>query len=105
VLGREAALARDVDDQQRLSAITAERLLLSLDGLGREIVDVHACLRSERRPSRSVADRGSRSCSIGQACVDRFRSRAACSLSAILSQRRLNMRPSILSVLLLLVFA
>src|SRR5579863_2212805 len=42
ILGRIAALTGHVDDQERLTAIACQWLLLSLNGAGTEFIDVHA---------------------------------------------------------------
>src|SRR5690348_18432392 len=42
VLRRKAALTRDIDDQQCLSAVAFQGLLFSLDSAGAEFVDIHA---------------------------------------------------------------
>src|SRR5262249_19128432 len=46
VLPREAALARDVDDEQHLAAEIRERLLVAVDGRGVEVVERHVCFHT-----------------------------------------------------------
>src|SRR5262249_34677729 len=53
VLRREAALRRDVHDEQRLAAIARERLLDAVDVLGREVVCARHGADCIRRPHQA----------------------------------------------------